>query len=186
MMSKELDWEWIPSVLTSCDFVLLGLSPFLTVSLGNRLRTSSPCPHSSDMGSSEVSIISCLSLHSKITRVPPLGSHIQKFPDHPTLVVSVRRICHRLCPSSQSTACPMMMPGGHCVPMWELLLTSPASPQQQLRPVVSRGKSPPFPLLCSFLTNQSHASHQTVACDPLDVLRVLLTFALWEWTQGYG
>lgn len=138
------------------------------------------------MGSSEVSITSCLSLHSKITRVPPLGSQTQKSPDNSALAVSVPRICHCLCSSSQSTACPMILPGGHGVPMWELLLTSPASPQQQLCPVVSRGERPPFPLLCSFLTNQSHANQQTVAYDPSDLLRVLLTFEFWGGMQGCG
>lgn len=67
-------------------------------------------------------------------------------------------------------------------------LTSPASPQQQLRPVVSRVReASPLSLLCSFLTSQifSHASHQTVARDlSLDVLRVLLTFELWDRRRG--
>ena len=136
------------------------------------------------MGSSEVSIISCLSLHSKITRVPPLGSQIQKSPDNPTLAVSVPRICHCLRSSSQNTACPMTLPGGHSVPMWELLLTGPASPQPQLCPVVSRGERPPLSPVVFF-------SHQPEPCQPPDSGRWPLgpsqsTFDLWALGRDAG
>lgn len=64
-------------------------------------------------------------------------------------------------------------------------LDQPSKPSTAATPLwFQEERGPPFPCCVLFLTSQSHASHQTVARDHSDVLRVLLTFELWGTDAG--
>lgn len=192
MMSKEQDWDTrqIPPVLTSCDFVLLGLSSLPTVSLSHHLRTSNSHPRSSATGNSEVSIISCLSSHSDITWSHSWCSQIQKSLDNPTLVVSLPRVHHCLFSSSwerkvsydnaKRTLCPHA--GATFDPAGQSLNSSNALWVQE-----ESGPRPPLPCcaLLSLIRTVPTTRHFR-GRDPSDVLRWLFTFKLCGRVQGHG